>query len=51
VSSSFGRRAFRVGWYAAQGTEGKCVSNFLLIAFAFSPVKPPPAARSEIALK
>ncbi len=34
-----------------QCAAGKFVSKFLLISIAFSPVKPPPAASSEIALK
>ena len=34
-----------------QGSTGKWVSNVVLISITFSLVNPPPAARSEIALR
>ena len=34
-----------------QDSTGKWVSNLLLISITFSPVKPPPAASSEIVLR
>jgi hypothetical protein len=47
-----GRIPFRAGeTRGVQGSAGKWVSNVLLISITFSPVKPPLAASSEIALR
>ena len=46
-----GSRAHRFTSWALRCGAGKFVSNCLLIAITFSPVKPSPAARSAIALK
>src|SRR5215469_13214285 len=46
-----GSRAHRFRSCELRCWAGKFVSNLLLIAITFSPVKPSPAARSEIAVK
>src|SRR5262245_13867940 len=46
-----GRHGHRLDSIELRCGAGKFVSNFLLIAITFSPVKPSPAARSAIALK